>query len=101
MPPTDGMPGGPMPPGFFPNSQMRPSPPQHPVSQPSPHPQPPPPHNQMMQNQPFMSPRYPGGPRPGVRMPQMANDFNATPGTVPGQPMMPNSMDPTRQGLRH
>lgn len=122
MPPSDGMPGGPMPPGFFPNSQMRPSPPQHPVSQPSPHAQPPPPHNQMMQNQvfllvnpsevgkdtspslhnkhclPFMSPRYPGGPRPGVRMPQMGNDFNAAPGSVPGQPMMPNSMDPTRQG---
>ncbi|XP_054162763.1 single-stranded DNA-binding protein 3-like isoform X3 [Oppia nitens] len=99
MPPNDGMPGGPMPPtGFFPNSHMRPSPPQQPVSQPSPHtPQPPPPpHNQMMQNQPFMSPRYPGGPRPGVRMPQQV-DFNP-PGGVPGQPMMPNSMDPTRQG---
>uniref|UniRef100_A0A8C5B2Y8 LisH domain-containing protein n=1 Tax=Gadus morhua TaxID=8049 RepID=A0A8C5B2Y8_GADMO len=36
MPPNDGMPGGPMPPGFF---------------------------------QPFMSPRYPGGPRPALRMP--------------------------------
>lgn len=43
-----------------------------------------------------MSPRYPGGPRPGVRMPQQV-DFNP-PGGVPGQPMMPNSMDPTRQG---
>ncbi|XP_042225172.1 single-stranded DNA-binding protein 3-like isoform X8 [Homarus americanus] len=43
---------------------------------------------------PFMSPRYPGGPRPGVRMPQMHNDFNGP----PGQPIMPNSMDPTRQG---
>ncbi|XP_047473507.1 single-stranded DNA-binding protein 3-like isoform X5 [Penaeus chinensis] len=43
---------------------------------------------------PFMSPRYPGGPRPGVRMPQMPNDFNGP----PGQPIMPNSMDPTRQG---
>ncbi|XP_067120676.1 single-stranded DNA-binding protein 3-like isoform X1 [Centruroides vittatus] len=97
MPPSEGMPGGPMPPaGFFPNSHMRPSPPQQPVSQPSPHPQPPPPHNQMMQSQPFMSPRYPGGPRPGVRMPQQV-DFNP-PGSVPGQPMMPNSLDPTRQG---
>jgi len=65
MPPNDGMPGGPMPPGFFP---------------------------------PFMSPRYPGGPRPSVRMPQMSNDFNPPPGGVPGQPMMPNNMDPTRQG---
>ncbi|XP_066582641.1 single-stranded DNA-binding protein 3 isoform X5 [Prorops nasuta] len=60
MPPNDGMPGGPMPPTFF----------------------------------PFMGPRYPAGPRPGVRMPQMGNDFNGP----PGQPMMQNSMDPTRQG---
>ncbi|XP_076353375.1 single-stranded DNA-binding protein 3-like isoform X35 [Tachypleus tridentatus] len=44
----------------------------------------------------FMSPRYPGGPRPGVRMAQQV-DFNP-PGGVPGQPMMPNSMDPSRQG---
>ncbi|XP_071571153.1 single-stranded DNA-binding protein 3 isoform X1 [Temnothorax nylanderi] len=96
MPPNDGMPGGPMPPAFFPNnSTMRPSPPTHPSSQPSPqHPQPPPPpHSQMMSTQ-FMGPRYPAGPRPGVRMPQMGNDFNGP----PGQPMMPNSMDPTRQG---
>ncbi|KAG1699393.1 Single-stranded DNA-binding protein 3 [Nymphon striatum] len=98
MPPND-MPGGPMPPGFFPNSHMRPSPPQQqqPVSQPSPHPQPPPPHSQMMQSQPFMSPRYPGGPRPNVRMPQQV-DFNPPPGGVPGQQLMPNNMDPTRQG---
>ncbi|KAF2368061.1 LIS1 motif [Trinorchestia longiramus] len=27
---------------------------------------------------PFMTPRYPGAPRPGVRMPQMPNDFNGT-----------------------
>lgn len=70
-----------------------------------------------------MGPRYPAGPRPGVRMPQMGNDFNgvciiillidqtikSTSKTLinimidvffqpPGQPMMPNSMDPTRQG---
>uniref|UniRef100_A0AAG5DRB8 LisH domain-containing protein n=1 Tax=Anopheles atroparvus TaxID=41427 RepID=A0AAG5DRB8_ANOAO len=46
---------------------------------------------------PFMGgPRYPPGPRPGVRMPQgIGNDFNGP----PGQPMMPNSMDPTRQGM--
>uniref|UniRef100_A0A1B6K1G5 Uncharacterized protein n=1 Tax=Homalodisca liturata TaxID=320908 RepID=A0A1B6K1G5_9HEMI len=61
MPPSDGMPGGPMPPGFFP---------------------------------PFLGPRYPSGPRPGVRMPQLGNEFNGP----PGQAMMPNSMDPTRPG---
>lgn len=102
MPPNDGMAGGPMPPGFFPNSHMRPSPPQQPVSQPSPHPQPPPPppHGQMMQNQ-FMSPRFGGGPPPGprgpggVRMPQQV-DFNA--GGPPGPMMGPGSMDPSRQG---
>lgn len=46
---------------------------------------------------PFMAaPRYPSGPRPGgVRMPQgIGNEFNGP----PGQPMMPNSLDPTRQG---
>lgn len=26
--------------------------------------------------QPFMGPRYPAGPRPGVRMPQLGNEFN-------------------------
>jgi len=26
--------------------------------------------------QPFMGPRYPAGPRPGVRMPQIGNEFN-------------------------
>uniref|UniRef100_A0A8C2L604 Single stranded DNA binding protein 4 n=1 Tax=Cyprinus carpio TaxID=7962 RepID=A0A8C2L604_CYPCA len=61
MPPNDGMPGGPMPPGFF---QVR---------------------------APFMSPRYPGGPRPSLRMP------NQPPVGVPGsQPLLPNSLDPTR-----
>ncbi|XP_076061708.1 sequence-specific single-stranded DNA-binding protein isoform X5 [Oratosquilla oratoria] len=91
MPPTDGMGPGPMPPGFFPTPGMRPSPGPNP-SQASPHP---PGGSPMMPNQPFgLSPRYPGGPRPGVRMPQMPSDFSAP----PGQPMMPNSMDPTRQG---
>lgn len=98
IPPNESMPGGPMAPNFFPNSTMRPSPPTHPTSQQSPHPQPPSSHNQMMpgQVQPFMgAPRYPTGPRPGVRMPQgIGNDFNGP----PGQPMMPNSMDPSRQG---
>jgi hypothetical protein len=43
-------------------------------------------------------PYGPGGPRgPGVRLPQgMGSDFNGP----PGQPMMPNNMDPTRQGER-
>ncbi|XP_037925418.1 single-stranded DNA-binding protein 3 isoform X3 [Hermetia illucens] len=44
---------------------------------------------------PFMgAPRYPSGPRPNVRMQGIGNDFNGP----PGQPMMPSSMDPTRQG---
>ncbi|XP_010714396.1 single-stranded DNA-binding protein 3-like [Meleagris gallopavo] len=43
-------------------------------------------------SQPFMSPRYAGGPRPPIRM------GNQPPGAVPGtQPLLPNSMDPTRQ----
>uniref|UniRef100_A0A672IYX5 LisH domain-containing protein n=1 Tax=Salarias fasciatus TaxID=181472 RepID=A0A672IYX5_SALFA len=86
MPPNDAMPGGPMPPGFF---QAPPG------SQQSPHAQPPPhnPSNPMMgpHGQPFMSPRYPGGPRPSLRMP------NQPPGGIPGsQPLLPNSLDPTR-----
>lgn len=73
---------------------MRPSPPSHPSSQQSPHSQGPAPSHQMLPNQP-MFPRYPTGPRPGVRMPQgIGNDFNGP----PGQPLMPNNMDPTRQG---
>uniref|UniRef100_A0A8C6TTZ3 Single stranded DNA binding protein 4 n=1 Tax=Neogobius melanostomus TaxID=47308 RepID=A0A8C6TTZ3_9GOBI len=86
MPPNDAMPGGPMPPGFFQGP---------PGSQQSPHAQPPPhnPSNPMMgpHGQPFMSPRYPGGPRPALRMP------NQPPGGIPGsQPLLPNSLDPTR-----
>ncbi|XP_062418351.1 single-stranded DNA-binding protein 2 isoform X2 [Pungitius pungitius] len=41
--------------------------------------------------QPFMSPRYPGGPRPTLRLP---NQGLGVPG---GQPMLPSGMDPTRQ----
>uniref|UniRef100_A0A2I3TBB4 LisH domain-containing protein n=1 Tax=Pan troglodytes TaxID=9598 RepID=A0A2I3TBB4_PANTR len=42
--------------------------------------------------QPFMSPRYVGGPGPPIRM------GNQPPGGVLGtQPLLPNSMDPTRQ----
>ncbi|KAK3793759.1 hypothetical protein RRG08_043407 [Elysia crispata] len=116
MPPQDGMPGGPMPPSFFPRCRiselqmpsfsgnlnvqyyrdmadhgipaLTSSPP---ASQPSPHP---PPHNPMMGgNQPFMSPRYPGGPRVPVRM-QNQVEFNGPPGPGGGQMPMQNSMDP-------
>ncbi|XP_050770203.1 single-stranded DNA-binding protein 2-like isoform X16 [Gymnogyps californianus] len=59
IPQGDGMPVGPVPPGFF---------------------------------QPFMSSRYPGGPRPPLRIPNQAL------GGVPGsQPLLPSGMDPTRQ----
>ena len=67
-----------MPPGFFPNSPLRPSPPApHPGSQPSPHgPQP----QLMGTGQPFIGPWYSGGgPRGAVRM-GMGNDFNGPPG---------------------
>uniref|UniRef100_A0A8C7NTB2 LisH domain-containing protein n=1 Tax=Oncorhynchus mykiss TaxID=8022 RepID=A0A8C7NTB2_ONCMY len=60
-----------------------------PGSQQSPHAQPP--HGMGPHGQPFMSPRFPGGPRPSLRMP------NQPPGGIPGsQPLLPNSMDPTR-----
>uniref|UniRef100_A0A8C6WR26 Single stranded DNA binding protein 4 n=1 Tax=Neogobius melanostomus TaxID=47308 RepID=A0A8C6WR26_9GOBI len=66
MPPNDAMPGGPMPPGFFQGP---------PGSQQSPHAQPPP-HNP---SNPMMGPH--GQP----------------PGGIPGsQPLLPNSLDPTR-----
>uniref|UniRef100_A0A672MKF2 Single-stranded DNA-binding protein 2 n=1 Tax=Sinocyclocheilus grahami TaxID=75366 RepID=A0A672MKF2_SINGR len=59
MPTGEGMPVGPVPPGFF---------------------------------QPFMSSRYPGGPRPPLRIPNQAL------GGVPGnQPLLPSGMDPSRQ----
>uniref|UniRef100_A0A4W4FRY9 Uncharacterized protein n=1 Tax=Electrophorus electricus TaxID=8005 RepID=A0A4W4FRY9_ELEEL len=83
MPPGEGLPSGPMPPGFFQGP---------PGSQSSPHAQPPP--NSMMgpHGQPFMSPRFGGGPRPPIRM------GNQPPGGVPAaQPMLPN-MDPRLQG---
>uniref|UniRef100_A0A665TFQ7 Si:ch211-130m23.3 n=1 Tax=Echeneis naucrates TaxID=173247 RepID=A0A665TFQ7_ECHNA len=83
LPPGEGMPVGPVPPGFFQ------------VNSPHTH------RNQytFMQclfwgffPQPFMSPRYPGGPRPPLRLP------NQGLGGVPGsQPMLPSGMDPTRQ----
>ncbi|XP_072943200.1 single-stranded DNA-binding protein 3 isoform X2 [Epargyreus clarus] len=85
-PPNDAMGGGGMPPGFFPNSSLRPSPPApHPGSQPSPHgPQP----QLMGTGQPFMGPWYSSGPRSAVRM-GMGNDFNGP----PGQGMMGNSLE--------
>ncbi|XP_042198534.1 single-stranded DNA-binding protein 4 isoform X2 [Callorhinchus milii] len=86
MAPNDGMPAGPMPPGFFQGP---------PGSQPSPHTQPPHnPNNPIMgpHSQPFMSPRYPGGPRASLRM------SSQPPVGVPGsQALLPNAMDPTRQ----
>nr|CAH7763532.1 unnamed protein product [Callosobruchus chinensis] len=48
-----------------------------------------------MTQQPCIGPRYPAAPRPGVRMPQIGSDFNGP----PGQPLKPNNMDPTRQGI--
>ncbi|XP_030365409.1 single-stranded DNA-binding protein 4 isoform X2 [Strigops habroptila] len=46
--------------------------------------------------QPFMSPRYPGGPRPPLRMP------NQPPVGVPGsQPLLPNAMDPAARSQGH
>ncbi|XP_048358933.1 single-stranded DNA-binding protein 2 isoform X5 [Heteronotia binoei] len=41
---------------------------------------------------PFMSPRYPGGPRPPLRIPNQA--LAGVPGS---QPLLPSGMDPTRQ----
>uniref|UniRef100_A0AAZ3NST7 LisH domain-containing protein n=1 Tax=Oncorhynchus tshawytscha TaxID=74940 RepID=A0AAZ3NST7_ONCTS len=58
LPAGEGMPVGPVPPGFF---------------------------------QSFMSPRYPGGPRPPLRIPNQAMGVHGN------QPMLPSGMDPTRQ----
>ncbi|XP_076355025.1 single-stranded DNA-binding protein 3-like isoform X3 [Tachypleus tridentatus] len=92
MAPGDGMPGGAGgPTGFFPNSHIRSSLPQQSVSQPS-HSQPPPSHTLMVHNQSFMSPRYPT--QSVVRMGQQV-DFSS-PGNVPEQHMIHNSVDPTR-----
>ncbi|XP_045709133.1 single-stranded DNA-binding protein 4 isoform X6 [Phyllostomus hastatus] len=83
--PSDAMAAGPMAPGFFqgpPGSQ-------------------PPPHNlntPMMgpHIQPFMSPRFPGGPRPTLRMPSQP------PVGLPGsQPLLPSTMDPSPRAQGH
>ncbi|CDQ62749.1 unnamed protein product [Oncorhynchus mykiss] len=42
-------------------------------------------------SQSFMSPRYPGGPRPPLRIPNQAMGVHGN------QPMLPSGMDPTRQ----
>ncbi|XP_061870826.1 LOW QUALITY PROTEIN: single-stranded DNA-binding protein 4 [Colius striatus] len=91
LPPGDGLPGGPVPPPFF----------QGPAgSQPSPHAQAPP-HNPGPpilgpHSQPFMSPRYPGGPRPPLRMPSQP------PVGVPGsQPLLPSAMDAAARAQGH
>uniref|UniRef100_A0A8C1JQK0 Single-stranded DNA-binding protein 3-like n=1 Tax=Cyprinus carpio TaxID=7962 RepID=A0A8C1JQK0_CYPCA len=77
MPPGDGMPGGPMPPGFFQIQTLCEC------------------YRFLTGRfvlQPFMSPRFGGGPRPPIRM------GNQPPGGVPAaQPMLPN-MDPRLQG---
>uniref|UniRef100_A0A674DF33 Single stranded DNA binding protein 4 n=1 Tax=Salmo trutta TaxID=8032 RepID=A0A674DF33_SALTR len=88
MPPNDGMPGGPMPPGFFQVIHLYSS--LSLSTSLAPHFT----WNDKLSlclSQPFMSPRFPGGPRPSLRMP------NQPPGGIPGsQPLLPNSMDPTR-----
>ncbi|XP_063002949.1 single-stranded DNA-binding protein 4 isoform X2 [Elgaria multicarinata webbii] len=88
MPAGDGMPTGPMPPGFF----------QGPPG--SPHTQPPlhNPNATMMSphNQPFMSLRFPGGLRPPLRMPSQP------PVGVPApQPLLPNVMDQAARPQGH
>ncbi|KAM8795071.1 single-stranded DNA-binding protein 4 [Eudromia elegans] len=89
LPPGEALPGGPIPAAFF----------QGPP-QPSPHAQPPPhaPGAPMMgpHSQPFMSPRYPGGPRPSLRMPGQA------PVGAAGPPaLLPNALDPGARAQGH
>nr|KAF6402577.1 single stranded DNA binding protein 4 [Rousettus aegyptiacus] len=85
MGPNDAMAAGPMAPGFFqgpPGSQ----PPSHNLNAPmmGPH------------VQPFMSPRFPGGPRPTLRMPSQP------PVGLPGsQPLLPGAMDPSPRAQGH
>ncbi|XP_043577461.1 single-stranded DNA-binding protein 3-like isoform X2 [Chiloscyllium plagiosum] len=84
LPPSEGTPGVPLPPGFFQGP---------PGSQPPAHTQPPP-HNPSMgpHTQPFMSPRYPSGPRSALRMSAQP------PAGVPGsQSLLPNTLETTRQ----
>ncbi|KAL4674814.1 hypothetical protein H8959_018748 [Pygathrix nigripes] len=85
MAPGDAMAAGPMAAGFF----QGPS-----GSQPSPHN----PNTPMMgpPSQPFMSPRFPGGPRPTLRMPTQP------PTGLPGsQPLLPGTMEPSPRAQGH
>ncbi|XP_072872892.1 single-stranded DNA-binding protein 4 isoform X6 [Chlorocebus sabaeus] len=85
MAPGDAMAAGPMAAGFF----QGPS-----GSQPSPHN----PNAPMMgpPGQPFMSPRFPGGPRPALRMPSQP------PAGLPGsQPLLPGAMEPSPRAQGH
>ncbi|XP_069483666.1 single-stranded DNA-binding protein 2 isoform X6 [Ambystoma mexicanum] len=90
MPPGEGMPVGPMPPGFFQrlcrdglwccDDRCHTSYQTADASQ------------EQRVSLPFMSPRYPGGPRPPLRIPNQA--LGGVPG---GQTLLPSGMDPTRQ----
>ncbi|XP_024207641.1 single-stranded DNA-binding protein 4 isoform X3 [Pan paniscus] len=85
MAPGDTMAAGPMAAGFFQGP---------PGSQPSPHN----PNAPMMgpHGQPFMSPRFPGGPRPTLRMPSQP------PAGLPGsQPLLPGAMEPSPRAQGH
>ncbi|XP_032723585.1 single-stranded DNA-binding protein 4 isoform X2 [Lontra canadensis] len=85
MAPNDAMAAGPMAPSFFqgpPGSQQPPHNPTAPMM--GPH------------VQPFMSPRFPGGPRPTLRMPSQP------PVGLPGsQPLLPGAMEPSPRAQGH
>ncbi|XP_025313880.1 single-stranded DNA-binding protein 4 isoform X21 [Canis lupus baileyi] len=85
MAPNDAMAAGPMAPGFFQGplgSQQPPHNPNAPMM--GPH------------VQPFMSPRFPGGPRPTLRMPSQP------PVGLPGsQPLLPGTMEPSPRAQGH
>ncbi|XP_053768126.1 single-stranded DNA-binding protein 4 isoform X4 [Desmodus rotundus] len=83
--PSDAMAVGPMAPGFF-QGPTGSQPPPHNLNTPmmGPH------------IQPFMSPRFPGGPRPTLRMPSQP------PVGLPGsQPLLPSTMDPSPRAQGH
>ncbi|XP_053438321.1 single-stranded DNA-binding protein 4 isoform X2 [Nycticebus coucang] len=85
MAPNDAMAAGPMAAGFFqgpPGSQLPPHNPNTPMM--GPH------------GQPFMSPRFPGGPRPTLRMPSQP------PVGLPGsQPLISGAVDSSPRGQGH
>ncbi|XP_036097417.1 single-stranded DNA-binding protein 4 isoform X9 [Molossus molossus] len=86
--PTDAMAAGPMAPGFF-QGPLGSQPPSHNPNTPmmGPH------------IQPFMSPRFPGGPRPTLRMPSQVRE---PPVGLPGsQPLLPGAMDPSPRAQGH